>query len=146
MVEMNKELVLKIADAIEKHPESYYQASFGIGRYDFETGCGAACCVCGLAVILGGVKLTHDCTDGFTTDLLRREGLKALGITDHSGRGRDMIALARWPLKWRYWAGLEDRPRLGAYYPTPSDAVAILRAMAQGGKFWNLTIPEKGTT
>lgn len=47
---MNKELMLKIADHIEAHPEMYDQAEL----------CGTPCCIAGWAVRLSGLPVPSD--------------------------------------------------------------------------------------
>ena len=47
---MNHELMLLVADAIEKNEDKYYQSGYGQGK--LPTVCGSACCIAGWAVSL----------------------------------------------------------------------------------------------
>lgn len=50
---MNKELLLKVADAIEKYPELYDQETYGDVEVD-DTSCGTTACIAGWACALEG--------------------------------------------------------------------------------------------
>ena len=132
---MNKELMLKVADAIEQHPTLYNQGSYGWGWLDLEGGCGSACCVVGWAFVLSGFKrqsYPESYSFGHRDGDIYRRGSAALGIEVPN----EEIVAGTWPSGWLTRAGLELRGILGAFSPRSDEAAIILRAMVQGGGFW----------
>ena len=57
---MNKELMLKVADAVVAEPENYCQGSFGDVFEDERYFCETPCCLAGLVVILAGNNFDLD--------------------------------------------------------------------------------------
>ena len=124
---MNVELIRRIADAIEKHPELYDQADWGNNDLDLEPEfgdeCGTPCCIGGWARHLLGIKMTKNVYD-------------ALGLSANSEWG---ILEADWSSRWLERADLEhrvDRWPPDMFDPTAIEAATILRAMADEGKWW----------
>ena len=108
---MNKELLCKIADAIEAAPEEFDQAAWG-------TGCGTPRCVAGWAITL--CEDPDYCTGEDVADGAR----EVLGLTQYQ---RHNLFAANWPDWWVHGVF-----RGGYIQPTAEQAAYVLRELAAG--------------
>ena len=118
---LNTELLLKVADAIEEHPDLYDQSSYG--RMKDPLKCGTPCCVAGWALALspGGFRGVGIDVDDISLLAGVRLGLGFLG--------RGELFCDIWPENWFIAAGCYGKPV--PCTPSPEEAVKILRAMAK---------------
>ena len=147
---MNVELARRIADEIERHPSLYDQATWGDNDLDppAEVGgkCGTPCCIGGWAKHLLREAAAIGPPDAYRTMMVVYDALELPEHPDYSILGAD------WPTGWLERAGsrrtsaqLQHRPPVrpeyrhrvqGMFQPTAIEAVTILRAMADEGKWW----------
>ena len=120
---MNKKMMLKIADAIEKSPGLYDQGTYGDGADPRE--CGTPCCIAGWAVALSSRK---------SGETISRQMSRSLGIS-HIGLDAGLFA-GEWPREWFLRAGINDIGNAPGRIPVASEAAAILREMVKDGEFW----------
>ena len=125
---MNRELLHRVADQIERQPDRYRQDAFlvrtGLEGFRPEGPCGSAACVAGWALALKKGSATGSDT------LYDARCLLAL-----SKSAADRLFRAKWPERWYWRAGIPvDEP--GARTPAWYEAAAIIRAMADEGAVW----------
>ena len=122
---MNKQLLREVIRAIEEHPDRYDQGSFGVGNP--LSSCGTPCCIAGWATYLSPSY----------EPLLNKHSfaLRYLGANES-------VLDAKWPREWFSRVNLRPWKRdpvtwARRYFkPTAGDAVVILRAMLEDGRFW----------
>ena len=132
---LNRDMLRRTADAIERAPEAFAQSR--CGNYDpgadryAEPSAGRPAGVGGWVCWLAGVEIPEG---GIEDD----GGLvaEALGISE---REAQRLAAPVWPLEWDSRAGLYTGPmqqRDTGFVPRAFDAAAVLRGMADSGKIW----------
>ena len=129
---MNTKLMRQIADLIETKPDIFNQNAWGDEVEDREPGlqCTSPCCIASLATALSGERFT----DGPT---IRAHAEQELELTQgEAGR----LFADGWPGRWFQYAGVTPANGEPApdelVVPNASDAVPILRAIADAEQVW----------
>lgn len=136
---MNKQLFLKIADAIEKRPKLFNQADFGNGlKCEKREVCGTPCCVFGWAIFLAGKKMPKPGEGLGWMDGIIQTGARVLGLDSRSAH---LLARSSWPREWFERASASRGIPKERYYvrPTARQAATTLRSMVRDGEIWRPT-------
>ncbi|AMS02636.1 hypothetical protein BJD55_gp130 [Gordonia phage Yvonnetastic] len=119
MTEVNVELIDKVLEAVEKHPEQHDQGSWGFK----EEGCGTTMCVAGWAVVLSGHPHTWE-----------RSGCQCCGNYYHlTIPERDQYGVQEWE---RVGAELLGIPHIHTELDPETDSSEYHEWIAEGNVDW----------
>lgn len=142
---MNKDLMRKVADAIEANQDLYDQTTLGSHLnspegYPDPIGCNTPACIAGWTMFLSewSGTMTYDTSFlDIAADIL---GIRQDPVADG---GTVPLFCASWPVWWFLKIGV---PVNGGGYneqPSATDAATILRAMVKDGEFWPYYEPDE---
>ena len=129
---MNVELVNRVADEIEKHPDLFAQYLVGSGD---PRHCGSPRCVGGWSLALSGSDSENLVVAAELLGLPQSEPTFPLYYDDAT----PPLFAEEWPVWWYAKASVPSDDYVNYSPPTAREAVAVLRAMAADGEFWTET-------